>query len=135
MCVCVCVCVHYSAISTTTTRYRTVKITHNVIVSSYSSVWEIYLNICALFKFLYFVPACQSLSGTKFDFFSFIARFLRQILQSVPPILEMFLILFFILLIFATLGFYLFSPNQKDPYFSSFSQGFVSLYVLLTTAK
>ncbi|XP_063876277.1 two pore channel protein 1-like [Scylla paramamosain] len=64
-----------------------------------------------------------------------VRRFLRQILQSVPPIMEIMVILFFILLIFATLGFYLFSPNQKDPYFSTFGQGFVSLYVLLTTAN
>ncbi|KAG0729596.1 Two pore calcium channel protein 1 [Chionoecetes opilio] len=64
-----------------------------------------------------------------------VRRFLRQILQSLPPIMEMLAILFFILLIFSTLGFYLFSPNQEDPYFSTFSQGFVSLYVLLTTAN
>ncbi|KAK3863168.1 hypothetical protein Pcinc_031021 [Petrolisthes cinctipes] len=64
-----------------------------------------------------------------------VRRFLRQILQSVPPILEVLGILFFILIIFTTLGFYLFSNNPRDPYFSTFGQGFVSLYVLLTTAN
>ncbi|XP_063610865.1 two pore channel protein 1-like isoform X1 [Penaeus indicus] len=64
-----------------------------------------------------------------------VRRFLRQILQSVPPILEVLGILFFILIIFTTLGFYLFSPDQKNPYFTTFQQGFVSLYVLLTTAN
>ncbi|XP_069937842.1 two pore channel protein 1 isoform X1 [Cherax quadricarinatus] len=64
-----------------------------------------------------------------------VRRFLRQILQSVPPILEVLGILLFILIIFSTLGFYFFSPNQADPYFRSFQQGFVSLYVLLTTAN
>ncbi|KAK7069934.1 Two pore calcium channel protein 1 [Halocaridina rubra] len=64
-----------------------------------------------------------------------VRRFLRQILQSVPPILEVLGILLFILIIFTTLGFYLFSPNKEDPYFSTFLQGFVSLYVLLTTAN
>ncbi|XP_066986561.1 two pore channel protein 1-like isoform X2 [Macrobrachium rosenbergii] len=64
-----------------------------------------------------------------------VRRFLRQILQSVPPILEVLGILLFILIIFTTLGFYFFSPNKEDPYFSTFLQGFVSLYVLLTTAN
>ncbi|XP_068220529.1 two pore channel protein 1-like isoform X2 [Palaemon carinicauda] len=64
-----------------------------------------------------------------------VRRFLRQILQSVPPILEVLGILLFILIIFTTLGFYVFSPNKEDPYFSTFLQGFVSLYVLLTTAN
>ncbi|XP_042231863.1 two pore calcium channel protein 1-like isoform X2 [Homarus americanus] len=64
-----------------------------------------------------------------------VRRFLRQILQSVPPILEVLGILFFVLIIFTTLGFYFFSPNQQNPYFTTFQQGFVSLYVLLTTAN
>nr|XP_045614492.1 two pore channel protein 1-like isoform X1 [Procambarus clarkii] len=64
-----------------------------------------------------------------------VRRFLRQILQSVPPILEVLGILFFVLVIFSTLGFYFFSPNKENPYFTTFQQGFVSLYVLLTTAN
>ncbi|KAG7163232.1 Two pore calcium channel protein 1-like 1 [Homarus americanus] len=62
-------------------------------------------------------------------------RSMVKILQSVPPILEVLGILFFVLIIFTTLGFYFFSPNQQNPYFTTFQQGFVSLYVLLTTAN
>ncbi|CAG2122342.1 unnamed protein product, partial [Medioppia subpectinata] len=64
-----------------------------------------------------------------------IRRVVRQILQSMPPFIDMLVLLFFFMLVFAILGFYLFSPNPSDPYFSSISKSFVSLFVLLTTAK
>ncbi|CAL4124824.1 unnamed protein product, partial [Meganyctiphanes norvegica] len=63
-----------------------------------------------------------------------VRRFLRQILQSVPPILEVLVILLFNLVIFSTLGFYIFS-HETNPYFEHFSDAFVNLYVLLTTAN
>ncbi|XP_076345676.1 two pore calcium channel protein 1-like isoform X2 [Tachypleus tridentatus] len=64
-----------------------------------------------------------------------IRRVTRQILQSLPPILEMLGLLLFFMLIFSVLGFYLFTSNPKDPYFSTLQGSFVSLFVLLTTAN
>ncbi|RWS24224.1 two pore calcium channel protein 1-like protein [Leptotrombidium deliense] len=64
-----------------------------------------------------------------------IRRVIRQILQSLPPIIDMLLLLLFFMLIFSLFGFYLFSPNGEDSYFSSLERSFVSLFVLLTTAK
>ena len=64
-----------------------------------------------------------------------VRRLLRQIFQSLPPILEVMVLMFFSVLIFVVFGFYLFSSNPMDPYFTSFYQTFVSLYVLLTTAN
>ncbi|XP_015761656.1 PREDICTED: two pore calcium channel protein 1-like [Acropora digitifera] len=64
-----------------------------------------------------------------------VRRVLRQILLSLPPILDMLFLLFFIMTVFAMLGFYLFSGNEKDEYFTTFWRSFISLFVLLTTAK
>nr|XP_058965206.1 two pore channel protein 1-like [Pocillopora verrucosa] len=64
-----------------------------------------------------------------------VRRVLRQILRSLPPILYVLFLLFFIMVIFAMLGFYLFSDNEKDEFFSSFGRSFISLFVLLTTAN
>ncbi|CAH3151565.1 unnamed protein product, partial [Pocillopora meandrina] len=64
-----------------------------------------------------------------------VRRVLRQILLSLPPILYMLFLLFFIMVIFAMLGFYLFSDNEKDQFFSSFGGSFISLFVLITTAN
>ncbi|XP_066018883.1 two pore channel protein 1-like isoform X2 [Pocillopora verrucosa] len=64
-----------------------------------------------------------------------VRRVLRQILLSLPPILYVLFLLFFIMVIFAMLGFYLFSDNEKDEFFSSFWRSFISLFVLLTTAN
>jgi two pore calcium channel protein 1 len=44
-----------------------------------------------------------------------IRRVVRQILQSMPPFIDMLALLFFFMLVFAILGFYLFSPNPSDP--------------------
>ena len=44
-------------------------------------------------------------------------------------------LLLFVILFFSVLGFYLFGTNIYDPYFSTLQQAFISLFVLLTTAK
>jgi two pore calcium channel protein 1 len=44
-------------------------------------------------------------------------------------------LLLFFMVIFSVLGFFLFSDNPKDPYFQTLFTSFVSLFVLLTTAK
>uniref|UniRef100_A0A8D1B6C4 Voltage-dependent calcium channel protein TPC1 n=1 Tax=Sus scrofa TaxID=9823 RepID=A0A8D1B6C4_PIG len=62
-------------------------------------------------------------------------RNLRQIFQSLPPFMDILLLLLFFMIIFAILGFYLFSPNPSDPYFSTLEDSIVSLFVLLTTAN
>uniref|UniRef100_UPI00358DF891 two pore channel protein 1 n=1 Tax=Myxine glutinosa TaxID=7769 RepID=UPI00358DF891 len=62
-------------------------------------------------------------------------RNLRQILQSLPPILDMMVLLLYFMLIFALLGFYLFSDNEQDPYFTNLESSLVSLFILLTTAN
>ncbi|XP_032287207.1 two pore calcium channel protein 1 isoform X2 [Phoca vitulina] len=62
-------------------------------------------------------------------------RNLRQIFQSLPPFMDILLLLLFFMVIFAILGFYLFSPNPSDPYFSTLENSIVSLFVLLTTAN
>ncbi|KAG8455670.1 hypothetical protein GDO86_001747 [Hymenochirus boettgeri] len=64
-----------------------------------------------------------------------VRRNLRQIFQSLPPFIDILLLLLFFMVIFATLGFYLFSSNPTDPYFSNLENSLVSLFVLLTTAN
>lgn len=64
-----------------------------------------------------------------------VRRFIRQILQSLPPILDMMGLLLFFVSIYSLLGFYIFSDDPKDEYFKSLEDSFVSLFVLLTTAK
>ncbi|GFU29882.1 two pore calcium channel protein 1 [Nephila pilipes] len=64
-----------------------------------------------------------------------IRRVIRQIIQSLPPILDMLSLLLFFMLIFSVLGFYLFRSVYEDTYFSSLQESFVSLFVLLTTAN
>ena len=72
-----------------------------------------------------------------------VRRFLRQMFKSLPPILDMLGLLLFIMIIYAVLGFYLFGPSgdplnptyKGSPYFKSFFDSFVSLFVLLTTAN
>ncbi|KAG8596707.1 hypothetical protein GDO81_002018 [Engystomops pustulosus] len=64
-----------------------------------------------------------------------VRRNLRQIFQSLPPFIDILLLLLFFMVIFAILGFYLFSPNPSDPYFSTLENSLVSLFVLLTTAN
>ncbi|XP_069615961.1 two pore channel protein 1 isoform X2 [Ranitomeya imitator] len=64
-----------------------------------------------------------------------VRRNLRQIFQSLPPFIDILLLLLFFMVIFAILGFYLFSPNPSDPYFNTLENSLVSLFVLLTTAN
>ncbi|KAL7392296.1 hypothetical protein ABVT39_022490 [Epinephelus coioides] len=64
-----------------------------------------------------------------------VRRNLRQIFQSLPPFIDILLLLLFFMVIFAILGFCLFSPNTVDPYFSTLENSLVSLFVLLTTAN
>uniref|UniRef100_T1IK76 Ion transport domain-containing protein n=1 Tax=Strigamia maritima TaxID=126957 RepID=T1IK76_STRMM len=47
----------------------------------------------------------------------------------------MLALLMFFVLLFAVVGFYLFSPNKEDPYFRTLQSSFISLFVLLTTAN
>ncbi|CAD5121091.1 DgyrCDS9631 [Dimorphilus gyrociliatus] len=62
-------------------------------------------------------------------------RFIRQIILSLPPILDMLLLVLFNMLLFSILGFYLFADIPHNDYFDSIQQSFVSLFVLLTTAN
>lgn len=64
-----------------------------------------------------------------------VRRFIRQILQSLPPILDMLALLLFLVCTYALLGFFLFSHIESDLYFKSLTDSFVSMFVLLTTAK
>ncbi|XP_018417245.1 PREDICTED: two pore calcium channel protein 1 [Nanorana parkeri] len=64
-----------------------------------------------------------------------VRRNLRQIFQSLPPFIDILLLLLFFMVIFAILGFYLFSSNSSDPYFNTLENSLVSLFVLLTTAN
>uniref|UniRef100_A0A8D1B9Y3 Two pore segment channel 1 n=1 Tax=Sus scrofa TaxID=9823 RepID=A0A8D1B9Y3_PIG len=74
-----------------------------------------------------FLVDCRYCGGVR--------RNLRQIFQSLPPFMDILLLLLFFMIIFAILGFYLFSPNPSDPYFSTLEDSIVSLFVLLTTAN
>lgn len=58
-----------------------------------------------------------------------------QVLQSVPPAIDMLGLLLFVILFYSVLGFYIFGSNVDDPYFSTLQQAFISLFILLTTAK
>lgn len=64
-----------------------------------------------------------------------VRRNLRQIFQSLPPFMDILLLLLFFMVIFAILGFCLFSTNAADPYFNTLENSIVSLFVLLTTAN
>lgn len=64
-----------------------------------------------------------------------VRRITRQIMLSMPPILDMIVLLLFFMLIFSILGFYLFSGISTDQNFKTIQSSFVSLFVLLTTAN
>merc|ERR1712223_143905 len=63
-----------------------------------------------------------------------VRRFIRQILQSLPPILDMLVLVFFVMLIYSVLGFYFFGDGDQEN-FATLSKSFVSLFILLTTAN
>lgn len=67
--------------------------------------------------------------------FGAVRRFIRQILQSLPPILDMMGLLLFFVSTFALLGYFLFSGDPFNSYFSTLTTSFVSMFVLLTTAN
>ncbi|MBN3300029.1 TPC1 protein, partial [Amia calva] len=64
-----------------------------------------------------------------------VRRNLRQIFQSLPPFIDILLLLLFFMVIFSILGFYLFSHNAANQYFNTLENSIVSLFVLLTTAN
>ncbi|CAG5133866.1 unnamed protein product, partial [Candidula unifasciata] len=64
-----------------------------------------------------------------------VRRITRQIMQSLPPILDMIVLLLFFMLIFSILAFYLFSGIKTDTNFKTIQSSFISLFVLLTTAN
>ncbi|KAK4878004.1 hypothetical protein RN001_010510 [Aquatica leii] len=64
-----------------------------------------------------------------------VRRFIRQILQSLPPIFDMLALLMFLVCSYALLGYFLFGHLPSDPYFKTLTNSFVSMFVLLTTAN
>nr|CAD7403905.1 unnamed protein product [Timema poppensis] len=64
-----------------------------------------------------------------------VRRFIRQIFQSLPPILDMLGLLMFFISIYALLGYYLFSGEPRTEHFNTLHDSFVSMFVLLTTAN
>ncbi|XP_012232885.1 two pore calcium channel protein 1-like isoform X2 [Linepithema humile] len=62
-----------------------------------------------------------------------VRRFIRQILLTLPPILDMLGLLFFFIIVYTVLGYYMFSEINGN--FSTLLDSFVSLFVLLTTAN
>ncbi|CAG9791274.1 unnamed protein product [Diatraea saccharalis] len=64
-----------------------------------------------------------------------VRRFIRQILQSLPPIIDMLGLLMFFVATYSLLGYYLFSEHVDNGHFKTISDSFVSMFVLLTTAK
>lgn len=62
-----------------------------------------------------------------------VRRFIRQILLTLPPILDMLGLLYFLIIVYTVLGYYMFSEMNRN--FSTIQDSFVSLFVLLTTAK
>ncbi|XP_053597869.1 two pore calcium channel protein 1 isoform X2 [Microplitis demolitor] len=62
-----------------------------------------------------------------------VRRFIRQILQTLPPILDMLGLLLFFIIIYMVLGYFMFSETNR--YFTTLQDSFVSLFVLLTTAN
>ncbi|XP_045454157.1 two pore channel protein 1-like [Melitaea cinxia] len=64
-----------------------------------------------------------------------VRRFIRQILQSLPPIIDMLGLLMFFVATYSLLGYYLFSEHIDNGHFQTISDSFVSMFVLLTTAN
>ncbi|XP_060806616.1 two pore calcium channel protein 1 isoform X3 [Amyelois transitella] len=67
--------------------------------------------------------------------FGGVRRFIRQILQSLPPIIDMLGLLMFFVATYSLLGYYLFSEHIDNGHFRTISDSFVSMFVLLTTAN
>ncbi|XP_033198710.1 two pore segment channel 1 isoform X1 [Bombus vancouverensis nearcticus] len=65
--------------------------------------------------------------------FGGVRRFIRQILLTLPPILDMLGLLLFFITLYTVLGYYMFSEMNRN--FCTLQDSFVSLFVLLTTAN
>ncbi|CAN7985146.1 unnamed protein product, partial [Ixodes hexagonus] len=63
-----------------------------------------------------------------------VRRLTRQILQSLPPVFDMLIILFFFMTLFAILAYHIFAAAPEQ-YFSTLYDSFVNLFVLLTTSN
>ncbi|ERL92570.1 hypothetical protein D910_09883, partial [Dendroctonus ponderosae] len=63
-----------------------------------------------------------------------VRRYIRQILQSLPPILDMLVLLLFFVCSYSLLGYFLFSAHENF-YFKTLPDSFISMFVLLTTAN
>ncbi|XP_046858166.1 two pore channel protein 1-like [Xenia sp. Carnegie-2017] len=68
-------------------------------------------------------------------YFCGVRRVLRTILKSLVPVLDIFALLLFFMIIFSILGFYFFSTNEDDPNFSTIHESFINLFILVTTAN
>merc|ERR1719318_227337 len=71
-------------------------------------------------------------------FMTGIRRFLRQLMESLPPILDIMGLMMFMITIYSVLGFYLLGPTANSPgspFFQSLTDSMVNLFVLLTTAN
>jgi len=67
-----------------------------------------------------------------------VRRFLRLILESMPPILDIIGLMMFMIIIYSVFGFYLLGPSPNDPgspYFQDLKSSFVNLFILLTSAN
>ncbi|NWX41283.1 TPC1 protein, partial [Steatornis caripensis] len=64
-----------------------------------------------------------------------VRRNLRQIFQSLPPFIDILLLLLFFMVIFAILGEYLWKVNFFFQYFNTLENSLVNLFVLLTTSN
>jgi len=67
-----------------------------------------------------------------------VRRFLKQLFESLPPILDIMGLMMFMIIIYSVLGFYLLGPTEDSsgsPYFQSLTDSMVNLFVLLTTAN
>ncbi|XP_029823092.2 two pore calcium channel protein 1 isoform X1 [Ixodes scapularis] len=63
-----------------------------------------------------------------------VRRLTRQILQSLPPVFDMLVILFFFMTMFAILAYHMFAAAPEQ-YFSTLYDSFMNLFVLLTTSN
>ena len=62
-----------------------------------------------------------------------VRRFIRQILQTLPPILDMLGLLLFFVFTYTVVGYFMYSSTNRN--FATLQDSFVSLFVLLTSAK